>query len=72
MEADSNGGDGPEASMNGVDGDPLDSGNVDKETVLSEPADPSTPPDDFYRLPEMFRPYYEPLGIPWPEGIDRD
>lgn len=74
MEVESHEGDGPEVSMNGVDGDPPDSGPVDKEAVLSEPADPSTPPDDFYQIPEMFRPYYEGLGIPWPDGDidDRD
>jgi len=72
MEAESDAGDGPEVSMNGVEGDPLDSGPVDKETAPSEPAAPSTPPEFIYSIPEEYRPYYEAIGLHWPEsGIEQ-
>ena len=66
-EVESDGGDGPDVSMNGVDDDLLDSGHVDKETVPSSPAPPGPLPDVLYHIPE-YRPYYEAIGLQWPEG----
>lgn len=68
MEAESDGDDGPEVPMNGIDGEPMEPGAVDREMVPSEPAAPTTPPDVLYRLPEVYRPYYEAIGLPWSEG----
>ena len=66
MEVESDGDDGPEVPMNGIDGElmePTGSEPLDKETVPSEPAAPTTPPDDLYRIPEVYRSYYEAIGL---------
>jgi len=69
MEVESNSGDGPEVPMNGIDDDdPPEPRPVDKEAVPSEPVAPTTPPDDLYRFPGGYAPYYETIGLHWPEG----